>query len=114
MTTGEEEQPALLPAPERVKEVARRTPPPKEKKAVPPAEVDPVARVLVDVALAHLDRPFDYAVPESMSQDAQPGVRVKVRFAGQDVDGFVIERTSTPSTLAGSSGCAGWSAPSAS
>ena len=29
----------------------------------PVAEADPVARVLVDVPLAHLDRPFDYAVP---------------------------------------------------
>ncbi len=48
--------------------------------------------MLVDVPLAHLDRPFDYAVPEAMADDAQPGVRVKVRFAGQDVDGFVLER----------------------
>jgi primosomal protein N' (replication factor Y) len=95
VTTGDEEQPALLPAPERVKAVARTAKPPKEKKPVPVAEVDPVARVLVDVALAHLDRPFDYAVPETMSADAQPGVRVKVRFAGQDVDGFVIERSAT-------------------
>ena len=95
MTTGEEEQPALLPAPERVKAVARRAKPPKERKPVPVAAVDPVARVLVDVALAHLDRPFDYAVPETMSAAAQPGVRVKVRFAGQDVDGFVIERASS-------------------
>ncbi len=92
---GEGEQPALLPAPERVRAVARRAKPPKEKKPVPVAAVDPVARVLVDVALAHLDRPFDYAVPETMSVAAQPGVRVKVRFAGQDVDGFVIERTSS-------------------
>ena len=30
-----------------------------------------------------------------MAEDAQPGVRVKVRFAGQDVDGFVIERAAT-------------------
>src|SRR6478735_1280536 len=60
-----------------------------------PAAVDPVARVLVDVALAHLDRPFDYTVPATMADDAQPGVRVKVRFAGQDVDGFVIERAAT-------------------
>ena len=30
-----------------------------------------------------------------MADDAQPGVRVKVRFAGQDVDGFVIERAAT-------------------
>ena len=51
--------------------------------------------MLVDVPLAHLDRPFDYAVPETMSEDAQPGVRVKVRFAGQDVDGFVLERAAT-------------------
>jgi primosomal protein N' (replication factor Y) len=60
--------------------------------AEPLAEVDPVARVLVDVPLAHLDRGFDYAVPASMAEDARPGVRVKVRFAGRDVDGFVLER----------------------
>ncbi|MCW2807373.1 MAG: hypothetical protein JWQ93_1328 [Marmoricola sp.] len=95
MTTGEDEQPALLPAPERVKAVARRAKPPQEKVPIPVAGTDPVARVLVDVALAHLDRPFDYAVPETMADDAQPGVRVKVRFAGQDVDGFVIERAAT-------------------
>jgi primosomal protein N' (replication factor Y) len=57
-----------------------------------PAEVDPVARVLVDIALAHLDRPFDYAVPRAMADSAVPGARVKVRFAGQDVDGYVVER----------------------
>ncbi len=59
-----------------------------------PAEIDPVARVLVDIALAHLDRPFDYAVPTAMAETAVPGARVKVRFAGQDVDGYVVERTS--------------------
>ena len=51
-----------------------------------------MARVLVDVSLAHLDRPFDYSVPETMASAARPGARVKVRFAGQDVDGFVVER----------------------
>ena len=59
-----------------------------------PAAVDPVARVLVDIALAHLDRPFDYAVPTSMAETAVPGARVKVRFAGQEVDGYVVERGS--------------------
>jgi primosomal protein N' (replication factor Y) len=57
-----------------------------------PAEVYPVARVLVDIALAHLDRPFDYAVPRAMADTAVPGARVKVRFAGQEVHGYVVER----------------------
>jgi len=57
-----------------------------------PAVTDPVARVLVDLPLAHLDRPFDYLVPARQADDAIPGVRVKVRFAGQDVDGFIVER----------------------
>ena len=52
----------------------------------------PVARVYVDTGLAHLDRPFDYEVPTALSEDAQPGVRVKVRFAGKDRSGFILER----------------------
>ncbi|MGH3345526.1 MAG: primosome assembly protein PriA, partial [Nocardioides sp.] len=60
--------------------------------AVEPAATDPVARVLVDLPLAHLDRPFDYLVPAKHAEDAVPGSRVKVRFAGQDVDGFVLAR----------------------
>ena len=57
-----------------------------------PAAALPVARVAVDVALAHLDRPFDYAVPEHLDAAAGVGVRVRVRFAGRLVDGFVLER----------------------
>ena len=95
MTSGEEDQLELMPAPARVRAEARRASPPQEKKPVPRAEVDPIARVLVDVALAHLDRPFDYAVPATMAETALPGTRVKVRFAGQDVDGFVVERAAT-------------------
>ncbi len=52
----------------------------------------PVARVAVDIPLPHLDRAFDYLVEESQSELAQPGCRVRVRFAGQLVDGFVLER----------------------
>jgi primosomal protein N' (replication factor Y) len=51
--------------------------------------------VLVDVPLAHLDRAFDYLVPAAMADAAVPGSRVKVRFAGQDVDGFVLARAAT-------------------
>ena len=55
----------------------------------------PVARVLVDVPLAHLDRPFDYLVPERMAAAAVPGCRVRVRFAGQLIGGFLLERVLT-------------------
>ncbi|MFD4367647.1 primosomal protein N' [Rhodococcus sp. NPDC058521] len=64
----------------------------KEKTA---AEQNPVARVLPLLPLAHLDREFDYLVPEEASADAQPGARVRVRFAGRLVDGFVVARTAT-------------------
>jgi primosomal protein N' (replication factor Y) len=60
---------------------------------VEPATTDPIARVLVDLPLAHLDRPFDYLITAKDTERVRPGVRVKVRFAGQDVDGFVVERT---------------------
>jgi len=55
----------------------------------------PVARVAVDISLAHLDRPFDYLVPASLDEAAVPGCRVRVRFAGQLVDGYLLERTQT-------------------
>jgi primosomal protein N' (replication factor Y) len=74
-----------------VRAAARKAKPPAEKRQTR-AEVDPVAQVLVDLPLAHLDRLFDYAVPESMADTAVPGARVKVRFAGQDVDAYVVAR----------------------
>ncbi len=60
-----------------------------------PAERLPIARVCVDVPLAHLDRPFDYLVAAADDEAAQPGVRVKVRFAGQLVGGYLLERVET-------------------
>ncbi|NUP75268.1 MAG: primosomal protein N', partial [Sinomonas sp.] len=53
----------------------------------------PVARVCVESPLPQLDRLFDYLVPEELSAAAQPGVRVRVRIAGQEHAGFIIERT---------------------
>ncbi|MFT4109470.1 MAG: primosome assembly protein PriA, partial [Propionicimonas sp.] len=53
---------------------------------------EPVAKVAVDLPLANLDRPFDYAVPDELDRVARPGARVKVRFAGQLRDGFILER----------------------
>ncbi|MFF0064297.1 primosomal protein N' [Streptomyces sp. NPDC005279] len=65
----------------------------------------PVARVMVNKGVLHLDQYFDYAVPEELDADAQPGVRVRVRFGagahrvrdgrregGGLIDGFLIER----------------------
>ena len=86
--------PGLARAAARKSGAAARARRAKQAAPVELAEVDPVARVVVDLPLAHLDRTFDYAVPASMSEQAVPGVRVKVRFAGQDVDGFVVERVS--------------------
>jgi primosomal protein N' (replication factor Y) len=68
--------------------------------------------VAVDSGVAHLDRPFDYAVPATMA-GAEPGCRVRVRFSGRLVDGVVLERRddsdhpgalqpgSAPATMAG-------------
>ncbi|BBZ04756.1 putative primosomal protein N' [Mycolicibacterium chitae] len=60
-----------------------------ERKA---AEHEPIARVLPMLTVPHLDREFDYLVREEQSDDAQPGVRVRVRFHGRLVDAFVLER----------------------
>jgi len=56
----------------------------------------PVAAVVVDTGLAHLDRVFEYAVPPEMAGTALPGARVRVRFAGRDLDGFVVELRDRP------------------
>lgn len=82
-----DEQLTLVPA--AVRTAARKRSP---RPPAPLAEVDPVAQVVVDVPLAHLDRPFEYGVPAPMAEQARPGVRVRVRFGGQDVDGFVVAR----------------------
>lgn len=56
------------------------------------ADEDAVALVAVDSHLAHLDRPFEYAVPAGLDQVARAGVRVRVRFAGRVVDGYLLAR----------------------
>ena len=78
-----------------------------------PRRTGPVARIAVDLPLAHLDRPFDYLVPERLADQARPGVRVRVRFAGQLTDGFLLERAErerAPGTARAT--WTGWSPPS--
>jgi primosomal protein N' (replication factor Y) len=64
----------------------------KDARTLRPAADHPVARIAVDLPLAHLDRPFDYLVPQRLADQARPGVRVRVRFAGKLTDGFLIDR----------------------
>ncbi|MCB5165293.1 primosomal protein N' [Streptomyces bambusae] len=65
----------------------------------------PVARILVNKGVLHLDQLWDYAVPADLDEAAQPGVRVRVRFGagahhvregrregGGLIDGFIVER----------------------
>ncbi|WP_345341866.1 primosomal protein N' [Rhodococcus olei] len=52
----------------------------------------PVARVLPLLPLPHLDREFDYLIPRELDEQARPGVRVRVRFAGRLVDGYLLAR----------------------
>ncbi|MEV0358911.1 primosomal protein N' [Nocardia sp. NPDC050697] len=41
---------------------------------------------------AHLDRDFDYLIPPEYDAVARPGVRVRIRFAGRLVDGYLLAR----------------------
>src|SRR3954468_8996867 len=86
-----------------IRETVRKTrAKPRTWRGAPLAEGLPVARVLVDKGLLHLDQFFDYAVPAAMDADARPGVRVRVRFGARVVkgrreggtlhDGFIVER----------------------
>ena len=43
----------------------------------------PIARVRVDLGVMHLDRDFDYLVPDEWHERAVPGARVRVRFSGR-------------------------------
>ncbi|MBK3616766.1 primosome assembly protein PriA, partial [Streptomyces sp. MBT98] len=92
-----------------IRETVRRAKVPRAKprtwRGAALAEELPVARVLVNKGVLHLDQFFDYAVPLELDADAQPGVRVRVRFGaggrnvqggrregGGLIDGFIVER----------------------
>ncbi|CAB4886010.1 unannotated protein [freshwater metagenome] len=70
-----------------------RTPQRRAVSSVPVSAHLPVAHVRIDSPLPHLDRVFDYAVPAGMDEAAQPGVRVRVRFAGRLINGLVVGRS---------------------
>ncbi len=90
--TGTPRQAARPPKSARAVKASKQA---KGPKTLAPAADKPVARIAVDIPLAHLDRPFDYLVPERLAAQACTGARVRVRFAGQLTDGFVLDRVST-------------------
>lgn len=51
----------------------------------------------MDTRLPHLARTFTYLVPDQMAAKVAPGVRVRVRLAGQLVEGFVLPDEPDPS-----------------
>ena len=73
---------------------------PRVGSAVPLAKESPVGQVRVESPLPHLDRVFDYGVPESLDKAAQPGVRVRVRFAGRLLNGLIVGRSQESSVEA--------------
>ncbi|MCA1219987.1 primosomal protein N' [Streptomyces sp. 8L] len=100
---AEGEQLALIR--ETVRETRKPRAKPRTWRDAALAERLPVARVVVNKGVLHLDQFFDYAVPAELDEAAQPGVRVRVRFGagsrsvrggrregGRLIDGFVVER----------------------
>jgi len=88
------ERSATSSRPSKIRTAGGRTPGVRPPGIRVPADVEPVARIAVELSLPHLDRPFDYLVPEPLAASVVPGSRVRVRFAGQLVDGFVLDRLS--------------------
>ncbi|MER7767578.1 primosomal protein N' [Kitasatospora sp. NPDC096140] len=92
---GEPEQLAFI------RETVKRAKP-RSWRGAKRAEHLPVARVVVDKGVLTIDKFFDYEVPAVMAEEAQPGVRVRVRFGARVVkgqreggelhDGFIVAR----------------------
>ena len=67
----------------------------REKAVLPPpaqAKKDPIASVLVDTGLPHVDDEFDFLIPEELSQYIFPGSLVSITFNRKRTFGIVISR----------------------
>ena len=103
MATGYDDGPSILGEPTGLTRRSKASeqgelldlPEPGERTVTVAGVTDPVARVLLDSPVPHLDRTFDYLVPVAMAQEARPGTRVIVRFGEQEMRGWIWERAST-------------------
>ena len=82
--TGESSPEQLALVPERKRRVPRT--------AVTVTDIRGVASVRIDSSVPHLDRSFDYAIPAELDERVLVGSRVRVRFSGRLVDGYVVAR----------------------
>jgi len=56
------------------------------------ADFLPVASVWVDTGVFHLDQPYDYEIPQRLSNLVAIGVKVAIPFGNREVEGIVIAR----------------------
>ncbi|WP_325162655.1 primosomal protein N' [Kocuria rhizophila] len=56
------------------------------------AAENPVARVLLEAYVPHLDRVFDYRVSAALHEQAVVGAKVSVLFSGRTMSGWIVER----------------------
>ncbi|QAU52309.1 Primosomal protein N' [Corynebacterium pelargi] len=58
-----------------------------------PAPEQSVAKVLPLLGVSHLDRSFEYRLSADQHEQAQPGVRLRVKFSGRLVDAILLDRS---------------------
>lgn len=64
----------------------------KNRTTVSLATTDPVASVLVDAPVSHLEALYDYLVPEELSNNAVIGTKVLIEFGNSKTEGLVVAR----------------------
>ena len=86
------EQLTLAGLPEAAPPAAPRASDPKPLGSEGRAAHDPVAKVLLEAYVPHLDRVFDYRVTAALEDQAVVGSKVSVVFAGRKMSGWVVKR----------------------
>ncbi|MEY3384924.1 MAG: hypothetical protein RLZ38_425, partial [Actinomycetota bacterium] len=63
-----------------------------QSKKFPVAELKPVASVLVDTPVSHLEGIYDYLVPQELSSAAVVGTKVLIEFGKAKTEGLILAR----------------------
>ncbi len=64
----------------------------KSKREYLSAVSNPLASVLVDTPVSHLEGIYDYLVPEELSISATIGTKVLVEFGNSQTEGLIVAR----------------------